>query len=70
MTARMVIRCPKCGSRVPPPTPCIRVCAKCKKGIDRHHKYETVMVKQDPPQFEFHHRHCNDPESYLPRSKK
>ena len=66
----VVARCPHCKGRIPPPKPLVRICAKCRLPIDRHHKYETVMVKQDPPQFEFHHRHCDNPDAYLPRKKK
>jgi predicted amidophosphoribosyltransferase len=62
--------CPTCGGRITPPTPPARICAKCKVPIDRHHKYRLVMVKQNPPQFEFHHRHCDDPEAYIPKGKR
>jgi hypothetical protein len=28
------------------------------------------MVSQKPPRFEFHHRHCDDPEAYLSKADK
>lgn len=65
-----ILRCPHCGGLVPPPPKqVVRICAKCDKTIDRHHKYVTVMVKQKPPRFEFHHRICDDPEAYVKRGK-
>lgn len=54
--------CPTCKRRLGEVNP--RVCAKCSERITRHHKYR---FREDG---RIEHRHCDNPEAYLPREEK
>ena len=64
--AAVTERCPHCQQRMPKPKQVraySRICRACHLPIATHHKWKVIT---DGEASWFEHRHCNNPESYVP----
>lgn len=58
----MTDRCPACKQPIKQPMPPQRICARCLRPIERHHKYQFVTTEHGYTALA--HRHCDDPFCY------
>jgi RNase P subunit RPR2 len=67
--SEVIERCPHCKQIMPgqPRHVAARICADCKKPIERHHKYR---LRTNEHGTFFVHRHCDNPLEYHPKRQQ
>lgn len=60
-------KCPHCKQLMPHEYKPQKICAECKKPIERGHKWHWIKKRGLAT---IAHRHCDNPDSYKPRETK